>query len=73
MTTVVSSVFRTLCFPHEGKIMTIDELSIAHASPNASIVPLIPVIDDSQPTTKDIGVEMYSSLMGTFHFMASIH
>jgi hypothetical protein len=24
MTVIVSSIFRTLCFPHDGKIMTID-------------------------------------------------
>jgi hypothetical protein len=35
MTVVVSSVFHTLCFPHEGKIVTIDQLSFVHASPSA--------------------------------------
>jgi hypothetical protein len=73
MTVVVSSVFCTLCFPHEGKIMTIDQLSFTHASPNASVGPSIPVINNSQPTTEDIGVGMYSSLMGTFDFVAPIH
>jgi hypothetical protein len=48
MTAVVSSVFDTLCFPHEGKIVTIDPLSFAHASRNASVGPLIPVIDNSR-------------------------
>jgi hypothetical protein len=37
MTAVVSFIFCTLCFPHEGKIITIDQLSFAHASPNASV------------------------------------
>jgi hypothetical protein len=50
MVTVVSFVFRTPCFPHEGKIMMIDQLSFAYASPNASVGPSIPVIDNSQPT-----------------------
>jgi hypothetical protein len=45
---VVSLVFRTLCFPHEGKIVRIDQLSFTHASPNASIDPLVLVIDNSQ-------------------------
>jgi hypothetical protein len=48
MTAVVSSVFCTLCFPHDGKIMMIDQLSFAYASPNASVGPSIPVIDNSQ-------------------------
>jgi hypothetical protein len=73
MTAVISSIFHTLCFPHDGKIMMIDQLSFAYASPNASVGPSIPVIDNSQPTTKNIGVRMYSSLMGTFDFMAPIH
>jgi hypothetical protein len=44
---VVSSIFHTLCFPHEGKIVTIDQLSFAHISPNKFVGPLIPVIDNS--------------------------
>jgi hypothetical protein len=59
MITVVSSVFRTLCFPHEGKIVTIDQLSFACFHPNAS---LGLVIHNSQSTTENIGVRMYSSL-----------
>jgi hypothetical protein len=70
---VVSSVFCTLCFPHEGNIVMIHHLSFAYASPNASFGPSIPLINNSQPTTKNFGVEMYSSLMGTFNFMPPIH
>jgi hypothetical protein len=73
MTAIVFFVFHTLCFPHEGKIMTIDQLSFAHASPNASFGPSIPMIDNSQSGTKDICVGMYSSLMGIFDFIAPIH
>jgi hypothetical protein len=73
MTAVASSFFCTLCFPHDGKIMTIDQLSFVHTRPNASVEPLIPVNDNSQPENEDIGVRMYSSLMGTFDFVAPIH
>jgi hypothetical protein len=73
ITTVISSVFRTLCFPHDGKIVTINQLSFAYASPNASVGPSIPVINNSQPTIENIGVRMYSSVMGTFDFVAPIH
>jgi hypothetical protein len=48
MTFVVSSIFHTLCFPHEGKIVTIDQFSFAHASPSASVGPSVPVIDNYQ-------------------------
>jgi hypothetical protein len=51
----------------------IDQLSFVHDSCNASIGPSIPVIDNFQLETEDIGVRMYSSLMGTFDFMAPIH
>jgi hypothetical protein len=73
MITVVSSIFHTLCFPHEGKIMTIDQSSFVHASTNASVGPLIPVINNYRKETKDVGVEMYSFLMGSFDFVAPIH
>jgi hypothetical protein len=73
MTVVMSSIFCTLCFPHEGKIVMIDQLSFAHDITNASAGYLIPVIDNSQPATEDISVRMYSSLMGTFYFMEPIH
>jgi hypothetical protein len=73
MIAVMPSVLRTLCFPHEGKIMMIDQLSFAHASPNASFIPLIPMIDNTWQATEDIGFRMYSSLMGIFDFMAPIH
>jgi hypothetical protein len=73
MVVIVSSIFRTLCFPHQGKIVTVDQLSFAYSSPNAYVGPSIPVIDNSQPTIENIGVRMYSSLMGTFDFSAPIH
>jgi hypothetical protein len=53
--------------------MTIDQLSFVYASPSASVGPSIPMVDNSQPTTENIDVRMYSSLMGTFDFMAPIH
>jgi hypothetical protein len=69
----VSFIFRTLCFPHDGKIVTIDQLSFTYAIPNAFVGPLIPVVNNSQPIADNIGVRTYSSLMGTFNFMALIH
>jgi hypothetical protein len=73
MIIIMSSIFCTLCFPHEGNIVMIDQLSFAYSSPNASLGLSIPVIDNSQMETKNIGVRMYSSLMGTFDFSASSH
>jgi hypothetical protein len=73
MNAFISFIFHTLCFPHEGKIMVINQLSFTHATYNASVGPSIPIIENYQPTTEDIGVEMYSSLMGTFDFSTLIH
>jgi hypothetical protein len=73
MVIVVLSVFHMLCFPHQGEIVTIDQLSFAYSSPNASVGLSILVVDNSHPATKNIGVEMYSSLMGTFDFSTPIH
>jgi hypothetical protein len=73
MIIIVSFVFRTLLFPHKGNIVMIDQLSFACSSPNASLGQSILVIDNSQPTTKNIGVGMYSSLMGTSDFSALKH
>jgi hypothetical protein len=73
MVIVVSSVFHVLCFPHQGDIVTIDQLSFAYSTPNAYVGPSIPMIDNSQPKTKNISVENVSSLMGTFDFSAPIH
>jgi hypothetical protein len=73
MIVILSPIFHTLCFPHEGKIVMIDQLSFAYTSHNTSIGPSIPVIDSSQLTIENIIVEMYSSLMGTFNFVAPSH
>jgi hypothetical protein len=73
MIVIVSSVFHTLCFHHEGNIVMIDQLSFACSSPNASLGLSIPVIKNSQLEPKNISVRMYSSLMGTFDFLALSH
>jgi hypothetical protein len=73
MSAIVSTVFYTLCFPHDVNIVTIDQLSFVYASPNASVGPSIPVIKNYQLKNENINFGMYSSLLGTFDFMALIH
>jgi hypothetical protein len=73
MTTIISLVFCTLFFTRDGKIVIIDHLTFVYASHNSSVGPSIPVIDNSQSANDNISVRMYSSLMGTFYFMAPIH
>jgi hypothetical protein len=72
MTVVVSSMFRVLCFPHEGKVVTIYQLSFTCSSFSALVGPSVPIIEIYQKETKNIGVGMYPSLMGTFNFSEPI-
>lgn len=70
MTIVASSVFQTLQFPHQGRIVTIDQLNYCrlkirnHGSNN------IPFVDDSKLFYESVGVGllMDSSLMWNFTF-----
>jgi hypothetical protein len=73
MVVIILFVFRTLCFPHQGEIVTIDQLSFVYSSSNVSIGSSIPMVYNSQSTIENIGVGMYSSLMGTFDFSTPIH
>ena len=70
MEAVPSSYFRCIKFPHEGKLVTIDQLSFY----NASNEPGTPVrfVDNSTPTCENMGVGLYSSLMGSFNAAAPV-
>jgi hypothetical protein len=70
MEVVPSSYFRCIKFPHEGKLVTIDQLSFYNA-PNESGTP-IPFVNNSTPACENMGVGLYSSLMGSFNISAPI-
>jgi hypothetical protein len=67
MQAVVATIFRVLLFPHEGRIVTIDQLSFSRPDPalGASTVPLV---DNPQAGVVNIGVGLCPSLMGTFDY-----
>ena len=67
MQAVVATIFRVLLFPHEGQIVTIDQLSfsIPDLALGASTVPMI---DNPQASVINIGVGLCPSLMGTFDY-----
>jgi hypothetical protein len=67
MTMVVSSIFHVLCFPHEGRIVTIDQLSFSHPDPSSG-ASTVPMIDNLQQGTVNLGVGLFPYLMGTFDF-----
>jgi hypothetical protein len=67
MQAVVATVFWVLLFPHEGQIMSIDQLSFSHPDPS-SRVSTVPMIDNPQPDIVNVGVGLCPPLMGTFNY-----
>jgi hypothetical protein len=68
MTFVASSVFRCVQFPHQGKIVTIDELDFCILDARAPATNNIPFLGDHKITYESVSVGLlkYSTLMGTF-------
>jgi hypothetical protein len=67
MTMVVSSVYCVLCFPHEGRIVTVDQVSFSHLEPSSG-ESMVPMIDNVQQDTVNLGVGLFPCLMDTFDF-----
>jgi hypothetical protein len=67
MQAVVSIVLWVLLFPHEGRIVTIDQLSFSRPDP-ALGASTVPMIDNIQPGVINVGVGLCPSLMGTFDY-----
>jgi hypothetical protein len=71
MKAVASSVFRTIMFPHNGKIVTIDQVSHYEPNPSANldnILPLIHTNKDAYPLIEmGPGIFKDPSLLGTYH------
>jgi hypothetical protein len=67
MQALVATVLRVLLFPHEGRIVTIDQLSFSRPNP-ALGASTVPVIDNPQPGVVNVGVGLCLSLMGTFDY-----
>jgi hypothetical protein len=76
MKAVASSIFRTMMFPHNGKIVTIDQVSHYEPNPSANInniLPLIHMSHDAYPLI-DMGPGIFKdrSLLGTYHGAPSL-
>jgi hypothetical protein len=67
MQDVVATFFRVFLFPHEGRIVTIDQLSFSRPDP-ALGASTVPMIDNPQPGVVNVGVGLCPSLMGTFDY-----
>jgi hypothetical protein len=55
MQAVVATVFLVLLFPHEGRIVTIDQLSFSRPDPSLG-ASTVPMIDNPQPGVVNVGV-----------------
>jgi hypothetical protein len=67
MQEVVATIFWVLLFPHEDRIVTIDQLSFSHPDPSSG-ASTVPMIDNPQPDIVNIGVGLCPPLMGTFDY-----
>jgi hypothetical protein len=53
---------------HEGRIITIDQLSFSHPNPSSGASTVL-MIDNLQPGTINLGARFFWSLMGTFDYL----
>jgi hypothetical protein len=67
MQAMVAIVFRVLLFPHEGRIVTIDQLSFSRPDPTLG-ASTVPMTDNPQLGVVNVGVGLCLSLMGTFDY-----
>ena len=66
MDAIVLTLFCVICFPHEGKIIKVDQLDYFPVDPRATSDSTVPLVDNPCLPKENLGVGMYSSLMGTF-------
>jgi len=76
MKAVASSIFWTMMFPHNGKIITIDQVSHYEPNPSANIDNILSLIHMSQDAYPLIemgpGIFKNPSLLGTYHGAPSL-
>ena len=65
-------VFRVVVFPHEGKLVTVDQLDFTRKVRLDSNKSAVPLVDQVKPTAQSLGARMYASLMGTFDLPARL-
>ena len=63
MEAMASLVYSVIKFPHQGKVVTIDQLSFYHRD-SAQAKPHIHMIDNSTKDFLNVGIGLYSTLMG---------
>jgi hypothetical protein len=72
MHAMVMIVFWVLLFPHEGQIVSIDQLFFSYPDPSSG-ASTVSMIDNPQPDIVNIEVGLCPPLMGTFNYPAPIN
>jgi hypothetical protein len=67
MHVVVDTVFQVFLFPHEGQILTVDQLAFSCPDPSLGASP-VPMVDSPQLDIINIGVGLCPPMMGTFNY-----
>ena len=70
MDSIVSSLFRILCFPHEGRIVRVDQLHYSPGDSHTTSNSTVPLVDNPRQHIENLGVRMNSSLTGIFDLLA---
>ena len=60
-------------FPHEGKLVTVDQLIFTQKGRMETNNSTMPLVDQVKPASESLGDGMYASLMGTIDFPAPIN
>jgi hypothetical protein len=66
MSTIFSTLFHVLCFPHQGKIVTFDQLAFLNSDSCIGSVPFVENIPSSSYENVGVGLLKDSTLIGNF-------
>ena len=66
MCVIATVILQVVVFPHEGKLVIVDQLSFTLKGRLDTNESTIPLIDQTKPANESLGVGMYASLTGTF-------
>ena len=73
MSVIASVVLWVVVFPHEGKLVDVNQLNFTRKGRMETNESTMPLVDQIKLTSESLGAGMYASLMGTFDFPAPIN
>ena len=67
MSAIALVVLRVVVFPHEGKLVTVDQLSFTRKGRMETNESIMPLVDQIKPASESLGARMYASIRGNFN------